>query len=371
MSEAIPYPTRAAEAQDNPFQTIAQLLRSLRESLEGTKRPGQAPRWVRIARIRTYRGDTDFISKAVIPAIDKALAFTVLYLAYLTLQARDLLHQADSAKALVETSGEMLQVVTTEEFTQALAEAIDQKGVVNPLREARAVIDKVTTFVDKVPDPADLDLISKELYGLLCIEQLPLDESGLGAATETHLNLETTGKIRLLQMALDKSIRIRGLGANRQGEQEVALLGGRRLWAAAADLPGKAIGRWGDDPNSPNSETIYEFDFTRSEFAGQDIAEANGLLEKLGYVEPEATDAKTFDDALQRRLRRFQKVNGLAITGQLDNPTLNGLQHLNYTSKALERAKPFDATALEDFDDSAAPEMRAIPETPKAKSSRR
>ncbi len=227
MSEAIPATTRAAEPQDNPFQTIAQLLRSLRESLEGST--GQAPRWVRIARIRAYRGDNDFIANAVIPAVDKALSFTVLYLAYLTLQARDLLHQADSGKALVETSGEMLQVVTSEEFTQALAEAVDQKDVVNPLREARGVIDNVTTFVDKVPDPADLELISKELYGLLCLEQLPLDEAGLGATTEAHLNLETTGKIRLLQMALNNPVRIRGLGKSKQGEQELAFLGARRI----------------------------------------------------------------------------------------------------------------------------------------------
>jgi murein L,D-transpeptidase YcbB/YkuD len=349
MSEAIPTPMRAAEPQDNPFQTIAQLLRSLRESLEGTKRPGQAPRWVRIARIRAYRGDTDFISKAVIPAVDKALAFTVLYLAYLTLQARDLLYQADSAKALIETSGEMLQVVTTDEFTQALAEAIDQKGVVNPLREARGVIDNVTTFVDKVPDPADLEVISRELYGLLCLEQLPLEEPGLGATTETHLNLEATGKIRLLQLALNNPVRIRGLGASKQGEQELAFLGARRIWpAAAAELPGKAIGRWG---TAPDDETIYEIDFTKPESAGQDIAEANGLLEKLGYVEPAVTDAKVFDDALQRRLRRFQKINGLTITGQLDPSTLNRLQHLNYESKSLQRAKPFDAAALKDFDD--------------------
>ncbi len=369
MSEAISSPTRAAEAHDNPFQTIAQLLRSLRESLEGTKRPGQAPRWVRIARIRAYRGESDFISKAVIPAVDKGLAFTVLYLAYLTLQARDLLHQADSAKALVETSGEMLQVVTTEEFTQALAEAIDQKGIVNPLREARGVIDNVTTFVDKVPDPADLEVISREFYGLLCLEQLPLEEPGLGATTETHLNLEATGKIRLLQLALNNPVRIRGLGASKQGEQELAFLGARRIWpAAAAELPGKAIGRWG---TAPDDEAIYEIDFTKPESAGQDLAEANGLLEKLGYVEPAVTDAKVFDDALQRRLRRFQKINGLAITGQLDNPTLNGLQHLNYASKLLERAKPFDAAAIEGFDDSVTPAVRATAEPPKAKSIRR
>lgn len=349
MSEVLPTQAPAAAAEANPFATIAQLLRSLRESLEGAKRPGQAPRWVRIARIRAYRGDTDFISKAVIPAVDKGLAFTVLYLAHLTLQARDLLTQADSAKALVETSGEMLQVVTSDEFTQALAEAIDQKGVVNPLREARGVIDNVTTFVDQVPDPADLDLISKELYGLLCLEQLPLDEAGLGATTETHLNVDTSGKVRVLQMALNNSVRVRGLGANRQGEQDLAYLGTRRIWPAATeDLPGKAIGRWGAQPDS---ETIYEVDFTKPEFAGQDIAEANGLLEKLGYVEPAVTNAKVFDETLQRRLRRFQKINGLAITGQLDNATLNGLQHLNFASKALERAKSFDADALKDFDD--------------------
>ncbi|MBP9803377.1 MAG: peptidoglycan-binding protein [Candidatus Accumulibacter sp.] len=369
MSEAITATTRAAEPQDNPFQTIAQLLRLLRESLEGSKSPDQAPRWVRIARIRAYRGDNDFIAKAVIPAVDKALSFTVLYLAYLTLQARDLLHQADSGKALVETSGEMLQVVTSEEFTQALAETIDQKDVVTPLHEARGVIDKVTTFVDKVPDPADLGLISKELYGLLCLEQLPLDEAGLGATTETHLNLETMGKIRLLQMALDNPVRIRGLGKSKQGEQELAFLGARRIWpAAAAELPGKAIGRWGKEPDS---ETIYEFDFTRPEVTGQDIAETNGLLEKLGYVEPAVTDTKAFDDTLQRRLRRFQKINGLTITGQLDNPTLNGLQHLNYASKALERAKPFDAAALEGFDDGAPAAIRATSVTPKAKTVRR
>jgi len=311
MSEAIPSQAPAAEPQDNPFATVAQLLRSLRESLEGTK-PGVA------GRNQTARPGATLGAHRAHPClpgrhrfhlesrhVDKALAFTVLYLASLTLQARDLLQQADSAKALVETSGEMLQVVTTEEFTQALAEAVDQKGVVNPLREARGVIDNVTTFVDKVPDPADLDLISKELYGLLCLEQLPLDEAGLDATTEVHLNLETSGKIRLLQMALNNPVRIRGLGKSKQGEQELAFLGTRRIWpAAAADLPGKAIGRWGTELDS---ETIYEFDFTRPGVAGQDIAEANGLLEKLGYVEPAVTDAKVFDDTLQRRRQGLRR----------------------------------------------------------------
>lgn len=83
------------------------------------------------------------------------------------------------------------------------------------------------------------------------------------------------------------------------------------------------------------------------------------------------TDAKVFDDALQRRLRRFQKVNGLTITGQLDRWTLNRLQHLNYESKMLERARPFDPVALEGFDDSTTPAVRAPAEAAKAKGVRR
>jgi hypothetical protein len=57
------------QARANPFRAIALLLKSVRESLEGVKRTGQAPRWVRIARIRNFQGGTDYISKGVIPAI--------------------------------------------------------------------------------------------------------------------------------------------------------------------------------------------------------------------------------------------------------------------------------------------------------------
>ena len=337
-----------AEANANPFKAIALLMQSVRESLEGIKRPGQAPRWVRIARIRDYQGETDYISKGVIPAVDKGLAFTIVYLSYLTLQAKDLLFQADAAKALVEVSGEILKTVTKDEFTQSLAEVVGQKGVSNPLSGAGGVIDTVMTFVDKIPEPEDLELIGKELYGLLCVEQLPLDENGLGKATEKHINMMTSGKLRLLEMALNKSIKIRGLGKDKNGEQDVAFLGGRRLWeAAAADLPAKAAGQWGE---GNDVETIYEF-----AYAGEDIEEANNLLEKMGYVEPAVTDKKVFDALLGRRLRRFQKLNELTVTGKLDNPTLNRLMHLNFDTKSLERAKPFDAAQLQGFDDTKNP----------------
>ncbi|PZN72753.1 MAG: hypothetical protein DM484_24065 [Candidatus Methylumidiphilus alinenensis] len=342
MSELTNLP-QPAESHANPFKAIALLLQSVRQSLEGIKNTGQAPRWVRIARIRGYQGETDYISKAVIPAVDKGLAYTILYLSHLTLMARDLLFQADAAKALVEVSGDMLKTVTTQEFSKSLADVVGQKGVTNPLAVAGGSIDTVISFVDKIPEPADLDLIGKELYGLLCVEQLPLDEAGLGRATESHLNITASGKLRLLQMALNKPITIRGLGKDKSGEQDITFLGGRRVWQAA-ELPAKALGLWGE---GSDAETLYEF-----AFVGQDIEEANNLLEKLGYVEPAVIEKKVFGDALACRLRRFQKINELTVTGKLDNPSLNRLMHLNFDTKTLERAKPFDATQLpQGFDD--------------------
>jgi IS5 family transposase len=205
------------------------------------------------------------------------------------------------------------------------------------------------TFVDKIPEPEDLELIGKELYGLLCVEQLPLDEAGLGKTTEKHVNMTTSGKLRLLELALNKSIKIRGLGKDKSGELDIAYLGGRRVWEAAAkDLPAKAIGQWGE---GKEIETIYEL-----AYAGEDIEEANNLLEKLGYAEPAVADKKVFGAELGRRLRRFQTLNELTITGKLDNPTLNRLMHLNFDTKSLERAKPFDAAQLPpNFDDTNNP----------------
>ncbi|RDE52168.1 MAG: peptidoglycan-binding protein [Candidatus Accumulibacter meliphilus] len=353
MSDLNPSPatgTATAEAA-NPFTAIARLLRLVRESLEGIKRQGQAPRWVRIARIRAYQKDGDHISRAVIPAVDQGLIYAVLYLAGLTLKARDLLTTADAATAAVEVGGEMLRTITTDDFNRSLSKVIGDDGAVNPLRAAGAVIEGVMDLADKVPEPEDLDQIDEELYALLCLKQLPLDEKGLGATTETHVDLATSGKLRLLAMALARPIAIRSLGKDKSGEQEVTFLGGRRLWPVAeAALPNRAEGRWGA---GEDSETIYEFAFSGADSAaGLDIAEANGLLEKMGYVEPAVTDATVFDALLQRRLRRFQKVNGLTVNGQLDNPTLNRLMHLNVATTSLKWAKPFDAGALpEGFDD--------------------
>jgi hypothetical protein len=344
------------QARANPFKAIALLLKSVRESLEGTKRAGQAPRWVRIARIRNFQGSTDYISKGVIPAVDKGFVFAILYLADLTLRAKDLLFQADSAKALIEVSGEMLKTVTSDDFAQSLAAVVGQEGVSNPLGPAGGLIDTVLGFVDKIPEPEDLDAIGKELYGLLALEQLALDEATFTSATKVHISIAASGKVRLLQMALTaptaadpglvKSITVRSLGKDKAGSQTVSWLGGRRVTDKIA--PTKAVGTWGE---GAEAETVYEFSFDGDQ-AGKDIEEANNLLEKMGYVVPAVADKKAFSAEFAKRLRRFQKINGLPISGALDNHTLNRLWHLSFKDKTLVRALPADDAALAGFDDS-------------------
>ncbi|WP_298232512.1 peptidoglycan-binding domain-containing protein [uncultured Azohydromonas sp.] len=344
------------DARANPFKAIALLLKSVRESLEGVKRPGQAPRWVRIARIRGFQGSTDYISKGVIPALDKGFIFAITYLADLTLKAQDMLYQADSAKALIEVSGEMLKTVTRDDFAQSLAAVVGQEGVTNPLGPAGGFIDTVLGFVDKIPEPEDLEAIGKELYGLLAIEQLALDDATFTNASKTHLSIAASGKVRLLQMALTarttadpalvKSITVRSLGKDKAGTQNVSWLGGRRITDKIA--PTQAVGTWGE---GAEAETVYEFSFEGDE-AGKDLEEANLLLEKMGYATPAVADKKAFSADFAKRLRRFQKLNGLPISGALDNHTLNRLWHLNFKDKTLTRAKPYDEAALAGFDDS-------------------
>jgi hypothetical protein len=344
------------QARANPFKAIALLLKSVRESLEGVKRTGQAPRWVRIARIRNFQGGTDYISKGVIPAIDKGFVFAIVYLADLTLRAKDLLFQADSAKALIEVSGEMLKTVTRDDFAQSLAAVVGQEGVSNPLGPAGGVIDTVLGFVDKIPEPEDLEAIGKELYGLLAIELLALDDATFTNASKTHISIAASGKVRLLQMALTartaadpglvKSVTVRSLGKDKAGTQNVSWLGGRRITDKIA--PTQAIGTWGE---GTEAETVYEFSFEGDQ-AGKDIEEANNLLEKLGYTAPAVADKKVFSADFAKRLRRFQKINGLPISGALDNHTLNRLWHLDFKDKTLARALPFDEGALAGFDDS-------------------
>lgn len=336
-------PTPADGRADNPFRAVAILLDGVRTALESSKRQDQAPRWVRVVRVREF-GD-DAIAKGVIKAMD-VLTLAVAYLQRFTLDANDLLVQGDAAKALVEVSAEFLKTATSKEFVNALEVAVGQDpSPGSPIPDVAAIIDKIVQIADKVPEPDDLKVIGAALYKLLGIEQAPLDEAKLGATTENHIVIAATGKLRLLQFGFDQSFRLQNFGKGASvASLDVNRLGARRLWENTDEtkLPARSVGKFGD---APDVETVWELDFSTDK-KGIDLQEANSILEALGYTDPAVDDRKKFVAAFSGRLRTFQQLNEIPVSGKLDNATLNRLFHLDYDTKNLKRAKRFKAEAL-------------------------
>ncbi len=375
----------------NAFTAIAIMLKQMRSDLEGVKRTGQLPRWMRVARVREFKGAgamNMIASKGVIP-ITGGFLKVIGFLAELTLKAQELLIQADGGKALLEVGAGMIKTVASDPFFEAVTETvgIEHPGA-NPLKPIGPIVDTAMGIVDKIPEPEDVEVIAKEIYLLLGIEQLelPLNDQGtvlpnkiLPTETE-HLDVNLTGKVRLMGWAIDKSIPFHGLS----GGIKVARLGSRRVWESAeANLPQITSLMW---PHEEDKIKILEFDYrekTRTVAGGantsnssntsntsgtsgtsgnakpevvepvlNDIEEANAILTKLEYPMGGITDESVFNPAFVRRLRKFQKMNKIFVNGQLDNTTINLLMNLDFEKKQLKRAKKYDAAYLEGFDDS-------------------
>lgn len=330
-----PAPVRA-----NPFQAVALLLQAVRTSLENSKRPDQAPRWVRIDRVRQFadpKGDTSAIAKGLMTAMG-AVVMAISYLQRFTLDATDLLVQGDAAKALLEVSTDLIKQATSKDFINALELAVGQDPSPNsPIPQVGEVLDQILKYVDFVPEPEDLKVIGAQLYGLLAIEQLTTGM--VDDTTLLHVDIAKTGKLRLLHWGFWKPFKVQNLGKGSLAEVDVFVMGARRLaGASAAKLPKLGRGTYGD-PGSV--EVVYELDFT-GDGLGKDIAEANHILDNLGYgTKYPASDAKAMDTALATRLRVFQKINDIPVTGALDNDTLNRLVHLDFANKNLKRAKAY------------------------------
>ncbi len=336
----VPAPTPDAPAHVNPFVAIGLLLKAVRTSLEAAKRPDQAARWVRIDRVRQFvdpkTGDADIIAKGVIAAMG-AVTTAISYLQRFTLDATDLLIQGDAAKALVEVSADLVKQATSKEFINALEVAVGQEpSATSPVGDVGDIIDKIVAIADKVPEPEDLKVIGAEVFLLLAIVQL--STGTVDDTTLTHVDVAKTGKLRLLHWGFWQSYKVQNLGKGKN-PIDVYTLGARRLaGATAGKLPLRASATVGD-PGSV--ETVYDLSFDGDNI-GKDVAEANAILEALGYgVKYAVTDTKTLDDKFAVRLRVFQKLNDIPVTGQLDNPTINRLVHLDYDAKNLKRAKPY------------------------------
>ena len=325
---------------------MALLLKAVRTSLENSKRPDQAPRWVRIDRVRQFAdpkgGDSSAIAKGLMTAMG-AVVMAISYLQRFTLDANDLLIQGDAAKALLEVSADLIKQATSKDFINALQVAVGQDpSPTSPIPQVGDVIDQILKYTDYVPEPEDLKVIGEQLYGLLAIEQLT--DGTVDDKTLAHVDIAKTGKLRLLHWGFWKPFKVQNLGKGDLSSSDVYVLGARRLPATAAGkLPTLARGNWGD-PGSV--EVVYELDFT-GDGMGKDIAEANHVLDNLGYAAKyPASDPKTLSDSFATRLRVFQKINDIAVTGALDNATLNRLVHLDFANKNLKRAKPYRDDAL-------------------------
>jgi len=347
----------------NPFQLIAYLLFKVRHSIEDEEEAGRAPRWVRISRARTAQGSTDYIGLGVKAGIN-GFAEALSYLMELTLDIKEILVQTDAGKALVEVSADLIKGATDDNFVNGVRNLIGEQPGDNPLSSVGEIIDQIKGYMDYIPEPDDVNGMGHELYRLLCIEQLALpkaadgsvDENKITAATTDHLAVVNSGKVRLMQWAFGADTTTHGLGPKDNPESDkhdLSRMGSRRLWQTdSAKLPESTLVSWGE---GSAAETMVEFFFDDKEQDEAkrtlDLVEVHTVLEKLGYThDPAVTDdeKKQFTAKLTTLLRRFQVINGLPKTGELDNGTLDRLMHMDFESKNIRRAKPFDPARIDE-----------------------
>jgi Putative peptidoglycan binding domain len=348
----------------NPFRAVALLMQAVSDSLEAANRPGAARRWVRIVRVRDYlQGDDKGI---IAQGVDKGVTAFIEGISYVqrfTMLAYDLLRQGDAVKALFEVSADFIDKVADPEFINSITSVVDGPQVStsdNPLAVIKTVTGEARKYVDKVPEPEDLDLIGLQLYRMLVVVQLPpeaedADHSKL-KASNTHIDLQLTGKLRLLHWGLGHSFTVREVVKGK--DIGVTSLGARRIWKTAdvAAQPQHSRGEW-RDPSITNSDDIaFDFDFTTDANKSKDLDEVREILKALGYS---AGTGPGFDDALSLALQEFQVINLLKQTGELDNATINQLMHLKYdsdpTKGGLRRARPYSQSQRDKLNFAALP----------------
>lgn len=373
----------------NPFQLLAFVFYKVRQSLE-EEDPRRAPRWVRIVRAREAQGSADFIGKGVKKAIEGIL-IAFAYVAELILDIQELLVQTDAAKALIEVSADLLTAVTSKEFINGIEGLMGQEASSsNPLASVSGFFQTIKDKAQYIPEPDDVHCVGHELFRLLCVVQQPLplkiengviavDESATELSSTDQVDMHGTGKLRLFQWAYELKYSIHGLGPKDAPESlsvPVARLGSRRLWST--QKPELYAGKTkAVRPVGEASDTIFDLSFTETKpqsqdqktantdlaksdtsvlrdasdtpLASRDISELSLVLDSLGYkpANGQAKEATTFSADLIKRLREFQFINELSVTGRLDNPTVNRLFHLDFEGQNLCRAKPFDADELQ------------------------
>lgn len=332
---------------NNPFSLLAFVLFKTRQSLEESD-GSRPPRWVRIARGRQFSGQalSDLVRGAVV-GVGQATS----YMADLTIRIEELLVQTDAAKAIAEVTLDFIGAAGDPQFIAAVNTLVgggsgtDVAGALSGLQTAA---NNLRQYLGYIPEPEAVRQLGHELYRLLCVVQrdFPRQASGSIDVAHTslagidHVDLADTGKLRLCAWAYARSVPARGLGLGR-ATLDVGVFGTRRLFTGGA-LPINSDGRW---VGSEGVVTTFHFDYDGPIYV--DLQELVALLGAHGYTDAAVPVSPTsMTPALVNQILRFQFLNELPLSGEVDNHTINRLMNLDFARKNLRRAVPYDASTV-------------------------
>ncbi|ACY14093.1 Peptidoglycan-binding domain 1 protein [Haliangium ochraceum DSM 14365] len=331
------------------FSLIAYIFFHLRHALEDVEEMGRPPRFARIARAAPEK---DEFLGAIVSKVANGVAETISLVAHLTLELEKGLTQADAIGASIGVVAQMLDAVAKPEFQNGVQELIGSSKA-DEIQNAAATIknlsDNAKQFEAIIPGPEDLKSLGHELYRLLCIVQKPLprrssedrvDAENPDLQGPDHVSMLETGKARLMAWAYAHGVETYALGTPPQNK-ELSKLGSRRLFETInnSGLPSHSTLVWGS-----GEDRVTIFQFTYGANGNDDIRELVQVLQMHGYNQPTMSEqSTTLTPQIRENLMRFQAINELPITGNLDNLTLNRLHHLDFARKNLRSAKPYDA----------------------------
>ncbi len=345
--------TPPSTTDGNPFSLLAYVLFKVRHALEDREQAGRPARWIRIARGAQYKEET---LGSIVGGAVNGMAETLSYMAELTLDLEELLYQTDAAKAMAEVMLKLIQAATDQNFKDGIETLVGATALAE-LSPAMTAINtaagEVEKYLEYIPEPEDVRGLGHELYRMLCITQKQFPRKAADNAIDPvapdllgvdHVVADDTGKVRLCAWAYAHGVTTRGIGANEANEKELFCLASRRLFATAAnsDLPQRATMNWVD---GEDKVVVYDFDFNSADNAkkAKDIAELVDLLKKHGYDAPVMSPTEdNIEATIRENLMKFQAINELPVTGEIDNDTINRLMNLDFKRKNLKRAKPFD-----------------------------
>jgi hypothetical protein len=323
-------------ANGNPFALLAYVMFKVRHALEDREETDRPPRWVRIARGREAADPAKGqIIGGLVAAGVQGMAETIAFMAQLTLEIQDQLLQTDAAKALTELALELVDAATDDDFKTGVKNLTGlDMDTLSGITDVNNSVDGIRGVLDYIPEPEDLKALGHEFYRLLCIVQHDLRDSENQIAfvpdDVDHVSQLHSGKMRLCAWAYAHELSAYTLDVQRR--LSLKHFGIRRLVAMdspSPDLPRASAMKWVD--GEPEIE-LFSFNFNSGETTSADIEELKSLLQSYGY-----NDAK-----IETNLLKFQVVNDLPVTGELDNHTINRLLNLDFARKNLRRAKPYE-----------------------------